>query len=290
MLETIDNMEEVISMMPSKIEHIIRIEEDDELAYEKTFLAYRSIGVLPIITRIIKKETPIFRSRTHSDTGNFYRNIEEISYPQKQYVKNFARLNRPYQSVFYGSDNRPTSYMELTEYWAEEKEIGEEVSVTIGRWELQRDLILAMIPIPNHSERVSNGEKEVGSFYDEKKKEFSEIKVRISDMLFDFLSKEFKKPAKKKKKTYLNTCSYGNIILTDEKIDGILYPSVPFGGQGYNIAIRKTIVDNGNIKLVKAWKDTLIITQNELGNHRFVQIKNMEAKEIDSKKGKIEWN
>ena len=39
----------------------------------------------------------------------------------KSIYKMVCKCNRPFQSKFYCSENRPTSFMELVEYWAETK-------------------------------------------------------------------------------------------------------------------------------------------------------------------------
>lgn len=279
----------VKEVMNNIIQYVFEIDESSEQAYEKAFLAYRNIERVPIISDIWAKGSLIFRSRTHESVEEVFEKISDISYPHEKYVKNFARVNRPYQSVFYGSENRPTSYMELVEYWAETRKFGEKLSVTIGMWELQKDLTLAIIPIPNPDERLTREEKQVGENYDIKKKEHKGSDVVISDTLFDFLSKEFRKPAKNNKAVYIRTASISNLFLINPVLDGIIYPSVPFGGQGYNIVLRKSIIDNQGIKLIGVGKDTFQITESENKKHNFTQIGNIEAKSIDHEKGLIIW-
>ena len=163
--------------------------------------------------------------------------------------------------------------MELVEYWADEKEIGEEISVSIGTWEFQRDINVMIIPRPNKEDRKTLAEIEYGRRYDNfiESGKFTEFGVMASEIIFDFMSKEYIRPAKNDKKTYITTSAYSNLILLNEVIDGILYPSVPFNGNGYNLALKKKLANDGSLKLTEVAKDTFKIGEINNGKHHFIQ-------------------
>jgi len=283
--------------LQSQLRFIDSIHEDDEQGYEKILKAFINIKDIPAFTNIFyrigndNKPNVTFRTRTHTDS-DFFDKIGDISTPPNWIVKSYGRCNRPNQSVFYSSENRPTSYMELVEYWAREKNIGEKISVTIGVWEFQRDLKFYIIPKPNLKERRTYEEKHYGSIYDQKMAEngFVGHPKQVSDMVFEFMYNKFSKSAKNDKRTYMITSAFSNLMLASLDIDGIIYPSVPFGGNGYNSAIKKSVVESGALKLVDVTKDSFIIGETEEGKHHFVQYDTFSTKDINHKTGEIKWN
>ena len=88
----------------------------------------------------------------------FFEEKSQIRNPKKEFVSKYARCNKPYQSLFYSSENRPTSYMELIEYLAETTFFGDRFYATIGLWELKRDLDVVVIHNTDKKKRKSDFE------------------------------------------------------------------------------------------------------------------------------------
>lgn len=273
-----------------RLKIIFEINENDEYAYENAFLCFRNIQHLPVFTYKVPKGSMIFRTRTN-DTQNHFTKISEISYPRNEFVKKFARLNRPFQSLFYGSENRPTSYIELVEYWADEKKIGDTLQVTIGMWEFQRDVNLLIVPKPQKGDRKTDAESYYGEMFDNflESGNLTEFGKINSEIVFEYMSKEFGKPSKKDKKTYIITSSYSNIMFQNTNIDGILYPSVPFGGDGYNIGLRRELVDNEIIKLIEVTEDIFVIEATPEGKHHFFNTNTQSTRNINAARDEIIW-
>ncbi len=279
------------------LQFIDSIDMEDAQAYEKIRDAFIDIRFLPAFTNIFykigneNKPNVTFRTRTHKKE-KYFKNIEEVCHPKEKYVSSFARCNVPNQSVFYSSENRPTSYMELVEYWAQEKKIGEKVSVSIGVWEFQKDMNLYIIPKPNVNERRTREERFYGAMYDRKmaERKYTVQQKQASDLVFNYMYEKFSKPAKNDKLTYMITSAFSNLMLSQEHIDGILYPSVPFAFKGYNSAIKKSFVESGGLKLIEVTKDTLKIGETENGKHHFKQIDTCSTNKINQDKGDIKWN
>ena len=152
---TVENVKKAIALLEA-------INPKNEYAYEKAVLAYLTIGRLPVLQYEIPAKSVFFRTRTHED-DDLFPLISDISITPNQFVKDFARCNRPFQSKFYCSENRPTSFAELVEYWSDTKDFGDKVYVTIGRWELKKPLIGIIVTTPDKEHRISEFDKEHGA-------------------------------------------------------------------------------------------------------------------------------
>ncbi|MBW8523839.1 hypothetical protein K0U91_01190 [Chryseobacterium chendengshani] len=215
------------------VDKIENIDSSDENAYEKIILALMEIKHFPVLLYDIPAGSILFRSRTNSE-DDFFQTIDEISLTPNQFILSFGRCNRPFQSKFYASENRPTSFMELVEYWSKGKKPGDSVYVTIGCWHLINDLRTIVITTPDAENRVNEYDKRNGEILD-KFIEDSASEIReASKEVYRFFFDKFRKPSKDDLKNYLITSAITNLSLslTEGKASGITYPSVPFGGQG----------------------------------------------------------
>lgn len=280
---TVEKVEKAIELLEA-------INPENEYAYEKAVLAYLTIGRLPILQYEIAEESIFFRTRTH-ETNNFFPLISDISITPNQFVKNFARCNRPNQSKFYCSENRPTSFAELVEYWSDTKDFGDKVYVTIGRWELKKPLVGIVITTPDKENRVSEYDKEHGAVM-ETFLEQTDSEIRGATILFyRFLFDKFRKSAKNDPKTYIITTAYCNVALahSEGKVDGIYYPSVPFGEQGVNFAINSAYINANNLKLTHIIRNELTVSENDNGKHAFTETGRIEASGFDIENNLINW-
>lgn len=280
---TVEKVEKAIALLEA-------INPENEYAYENAVLAYLTIGRLPVLQYDIPAESVFFRTRTHED-DNLFPLISDISITPNQFVKNFARCNRPFQSKFYCSENRPTSFAELVEYWSETKDFGDKVYVTIGRWKLKKPLTGIIVTTPDKENRISEFDKEHGAVM-ETFIEQSDSEIRGATILFyRFLFEKFRKSAKNDHKTYIITTAYCNVALAHSKgkVDGIYYPSVPFGGQGINFAINSDYVSGNNLELTHILRNELAVSKNENGKHGFTETGKVEASGFDIKNNSISW-
>lgn len=238
----------------------------------------------------IPAETPIFRTRSH-DTNDFFKTISDISITPNQYVKGFARCNRPFQSKFYCSENRPTSFMELVDNWAESKNFGEKVYVTVGRWLLKKPLTTIIVTTPDKANRISEFDIYHGSAID---KFIGNCEPNIREamtILYRYLFEKFRKPAKNDLKTYIITTAYCNLALShsDGQANGIYYPSVPFAGQGVNFAINSDFATFDNLDLTHIIRNEMSITENENKKQSFTETAISQATKFDTEYNLIEW-
>lgn len=280
---TLLNTEKTIKILES-------INEKDNYAYERAILAYLQLGGLPIFMKNLPAGLSFFHTRTHSDEDFFYK-ISDISIPPSEFVKYYARCNRPFQSTFYCSETRPTSYMELVEYWAESKRIGDSLKVTLGLWELKKNILSIIVTSPNPQKRESEFDKEHGITFDSILSKYDGEELAAQKLFYEFLFEKFRKPAKKDLKTYIITSAYCNVafMTTNGEANAIYYPSVPLNGKGVNLCINIDFFRPDNIELKTAIRNEFIITSTDAGKHSFSEISKVESSKIDTENDRIIW-
>lgn len=286
-----DNSETVENILAA-IDKLERIDTSDEYAYERALLAYASIKKIPVLIHFIEAGTPVFRTRTHEEGDKeVFESLTDIFSPPSSFVKRFARCNRPFQSVFYCSENRPTSYSELVDYWADSRKYGEKLLVTIGRWVLKRPLSTVAVTTPDKDKRISDFDKSHGQYLDHFLSDYEGDFLEANIIFYRYLTEKFRMPAKNDLKTYIITTAYCNYALMHAagQSEAIYYPSVPFGGKGVNFALNSTYSSFNNLVLTHVIRDEFTIERNENGRHSFVQTGNIVAKEIDVSNNKIIW-
>lgn len=265
------------------------LDPQDPTAYDKAVEAYKGIGKLPFLMLDLPNlPINIFHTRTH-ETDNYFEGLDEVSLPPEAAVKHFARCNVPGQPVFYCSDFRPTSYMELLEYWVEEKK-EEFLYVTIGKWTIENTLKVLIVTSPYAEDRQTQYDKSHGDkldhFINEQGGDMKEGMI----LLYKFLFERFRKPAKKDPQTYIITSAYCNFAFNQNKdsIDAILYPSVPYDGNGVNLAIKAAYPFEKNMKLILVARNGFKrIDTGPLPT--FQETKLTQAKGIDYDARKIIW-
>ena len=279
----LDNTKRTIDILES-------IRENDDYAYERAVMAYFQLGKIPIFRKALPAGYSFFHTRTHNKEEFFYK-VSDISIPPSEFVKNFARCNRPFQSTFYCSETRPTSFMELVEYWADTKEIGDQLKVTLGLWELKKNINTIIVTSPDSEKRESEFDKEHGTAFDSMLAKYNGEELESQKLFYRFLFYKFRKPAKNDIKTYVITSAYCNVayMLTNGGADALYYPSVPFQGNGINLCINRDFFNLENLKLKSATRYEFSITENKYKKHSFKETDKIESKEIDFKNNLIIW-
>ena len=278
-----------IAKLKSAINTLEKIDPADKFAYEKAIIAFESIGHLPILIKKIEETIKIFRTRTH-DSPDYFTKISDISITPSSYVKAFARCNKPYQSIFYGAENRPTSFMELVEYWAETTKFGDKLFVTIGMWETTKPVNLIIVTTPDITKRDSDFDKEHGLGYDEHLKKRSKEDQQFSSVFYNYMFDKFRSRAKHDLKTYIITSAYSNLALTRAggNADGISYPSVPFNEKGVNFALLENYFKS-SLRLINVMRLQFEISPTDQGKHKFTELQNVMTNKISMADGTIEW-
>lgn len=63
------------------------------------------------------------------------------------------------------------------------------------------------------------------------------------------------------------TTAYSNLVFSHDMVEGVIYPSVPFGGNGFNVAFFPKIIEDNRLRLL----DVMRIELNENGKLNFVE-------------------
>jgi len=282
-----------IKEVKSAIEHLERLNIEDECAYEKAILVYSTIEKLPKLTASISKGTILFRARIHKEHEEykFFEKISDISLQLSSDIESFGRCNKPGQSKFYCSIDRPTSFAELLTSLTDKKK-GNKIYVTIGRWRLKTSLSAVIVTTPDKENRICEYDQKYGSrldnFIEQSEPDIREATV----ILYRFLFEKFRAGQKDKDiNTYTITAAYCNSVLDhlQSDVDSIYYPSVRLPKQGVNFAINNEFVRLENIELIGAMKNELSVDSVQNGYPSCREIGKIDAQQIDVNNNRIIW-
>ena len=281
-----------IDSVKKALQELREIDTTNDYSYEQVIWKYLTCVKLPIFVYTLPKDSIVFRTRTH-DRDDYFLNISDIGLTPKKFVADFGRCNRPNQSVFYASENRPTSYAELIKGWSKNgQKIGDSIFVTIGAWKLKKDLDMILVSTPNPEERISDFDKENGVYLDNYISQFNEKEQESLKEIYKFLFEFYRKPFDDNNQLhYYLTTGYANIALAhyESKAYGVYYPSVPYLHQGVNFAINGTFAKE-NLDLISALRNKFTIILNEVGKPVFRETDKKEAIKIDNTNNTIKWN
>jgi hypothetical protein len=265
--------------MKGIISNIININLDDEYAYEKLLDIFLKTRPFPVYTIPIEKEKNFIYRTRENDKRDFI-DFSELSNPPIKNVTNFGRANKPFQSVFYGSDSWKTNITELMPNWFLDKNTGDKITITITKWKVVENLNVIIIP-------------------DFKNEKMSEIIKRIKTleildeelMFLSFINQIFNENTFYNKRIYKITSAFCNALIIyfsslGMKIDGVLYTSAQ-DNNGWNLALESHVVENKMIVLDRAMKQ-VIEKMNSIPVYNNFQEPEF-AKRIDFKNKKILW-
>lgn len=279
----------MIEIAKKIIEEIDRIDSTTSDAYNNIILALKKLPRLPVFTQRIGCPVEVFRSVT-SFEDVFFDSKGRIAHPPSEYVKSFARCNMPKQSMFYSSENRPVSYLELVDYWTKNGEIGNKLYVTTGRWKTAKPFVTLVITFPSPQKWISEYDKYHGEALIKNFEDQSEEIMAYSFFIFEFLSEKFRTSAKENLHTYMTTTAYCNLVLDCmPNIDAISFPSVPSVNEGLNIVFRSSFVDCEGLQLIDAVRSVLTISSNEEGKHHFVETSRILSRPLNKGDEEIIW-
>lgn len=277
---------EYLDHIKSRIDKLLEVDCTKGYAYEQIIQLYLGIKNFPVLYYFYPYQY-IFRSRINTH-DYFFKKIEDIDAPPSKKVKNFARANRPGQSVFYASTDRPTSYLEQADAIVSDTIVGDKISITIGCWSICKATKLILIFNPS-KERTKKLDIELGEKFDNFIRSINPSLHQGVKLFFEFISEQYSKLVLQNKDTYLFTTAYSNIVFSNSSSCGIFYPSVQRKGDGYNIAIKDPSIINDNFSLDCVRKDTFICELQENGLKKFTNTEFIEAKNINPSENKIVW-
>lgn len=225
--------------MKNAIKHILDINLDDEFAYQRILEIFLNMTFPIYIVPIVKNKSKIYRTRQNIN-GNFS-SFSELSFPPSEFVLDFGRINKPFQSVFYASDSWETTVTELMPNWFFDKIAGDIITLTTASWEIIENLNVVIIP----------------DFNNKGMDEFNKVANynEISDeqlMLLGFINQLFYENSFYNKRIYKITSAFCNAIKfffknKNKQIDGILYTSAQ-NRESWNVALEPHTIVKKMIK------------------------------------------
>ncbi len=206
------------------------------MIYEMMFAHFMTLSGLNILTVPLKRGSTIIRARYTNRLTSFSK-LSEVSYPKKELITKFSRLNRPSQGWFYASENEQTCLTEMLPYWMDDSKKGDVISVTLGKWEIINDLELIIIPDTNNINELNQSVLN----------QISALEIEF----WDYISSKFKTSTKHDGNIYEFTSAFGNALWLNtknqnNKADGFIYSSVQ-SPKNLNIALCTQNVDSGDL-------------------------------------------
>lgn len=216
---------------------------------------------IPIIRFYLYPGAGLVRQRVNLIGTEFYE-VSELSYPPLLCVTKYERANVPYQPMFYAcsfprgynDETHPPRVIALQETSSFFKDIlasGIERS-TVSRWEVVEKIELVALPfladynMPNTDIQTIKDEwnNAIGN------SSFNQEGRELVEYMAKEIGKDFSSNVE-----YFKIANFVNYLLNvndkTKNTDGIIYPSVPAGGSGFNVAIKPAVVDE-KIKFVGA--------------------------------------
>lgn len=235
-----------------QLERISATEENKNALYD----IFRNIdeNSIPIIRYLLPAGTNFFRQRVNR-AGEDFNKISELSYPPAEFVLEYGRVNIPYNPMFYCSTfnaniDSNTIYPRLTtlletSLFARGKLTSGIERTTCSKWIAKVDLNLIALPFspsykrPNRDISIIQQEwNRIARYYNGDKRG-----LELVEYMSDEIAKDYKNSI-----DYFKIAHFIYYLMWENPktrdADGILYPSVQTGGEGFNIALKPKSADN----------------------------------------------
>lgn len=222
---------------------------------EELYGIFRSVNDydIPIVRYIIYPGSGLIRQRINPQGKEFY-SISELNYPPAICLPKYGRVNLPYQSMFYACSfpktyrngtplPRVVSLLETSSFFKDKDSVGIE-RATVSRWEVTKPLNLIALPfVGGYAEPCQDVLNFARSWYDI----IQDVSVNPDGMeLIQYMSNEISKDFASDHE-YMIIANFVNYLLNvnmkTKDSDGIIYPSVPAQGNGFNVAIKPNVAD-----------------------------------------------
>ena len=268
-------------MGKSIIEFIKEIDLSSDDAYNLLLDIFTTKYPMPFLTVPIKAKSVICRSRQNRSDSNFT-DFKDLSYPPKEVIKEYSRANKPFEQIFYASDDYPTNFIELLPYWSSLVDEGDAIAVTIGFWQLDVDILVGIIP------DLEN--KSLMTFINDS--QFSkEFHINIDD--WNEINRYFKGQGFYDNNIYKISSAYCKAVIKNieslgDNAQGVLYTSAQ-NAKGWNLALNPQLVDE-HLHLVRVVKQIIRRNKDENGKPSYDNFQTpLIAKELDQVNFKILW-
>ena len=245
---------------------------------------------IPVIRFFIGAGSSLIRQRVN-EPGKEYNLVKELYYPPAINIKDYGRANLPFQSMFYACcfsldpDEplpRMLTLMETSSFFKDTESCGIE-RATCSRWLVKDRLELIVLPFYTHYNRPCKMIMEIQTRWDDaiKSTNINEDAKELVDYMSAEISKDFPNS-----KGYFKIANFVNYLLyVNEKTrdaDGVMYPSVPGDGAGFNVVLKK---ESADVKIEFVRSSLLHLVKNKKKAYEFI----VNDSSIVSKEGVITY-
>lgn len=225
---------------------------------------------LPIGMIKIPPELSIYRARINTASQDFFYQAD-IANPPQSYTDGRAHFKS--QSMFYGSIKSKdlkygyvTAAIETSKICNNKDIIEGTEELTIGKWDILDDLWVQTIA---QSQDILNPDFKYAGMFSDIRKLYNSMDPTCVEMFkrLDYIVSEYSRyVGVNDDHQYKTTACFANLIFQDERIEGLLYPSVATSLKGLNVALKPCLVDK-KIKLtqvlkIRIYKKETILIQN----------------------------
>ncbi len=229
-------------------ELIKRFKELDLTTYprEEILSLFKQVGKIGYIVMSFHPGKSVMRARPNFN-GERFEKKSDYSFKPQEYNKTYQRASTPNQTMFYATaipenlqpgelnNLRVIGIAEAIPMLRDKTKSGFQ-KVSFGRWVVQEDIHMLAIIQKQEFAAASSYTKELAGAYNEFIDTTPADIAGRSLAFTSFLADEFSKAEIRGDFDYLISALFSELT-TQRGLDGIFYPSVRVGGQGFNIAI-----------------------------------------------------
>lgn len=230
------------------------INTNDEEGINNLYTLFHSIRdhEIPIIRFTIYEGSGLIRQRVNNN-GELFKNISELSYPPAS-LTSMGRANLPGNPLFYAcsfpkeiNDNAPYPRiiaLEETSSFMKDKSTSGIERATVSRWDVYEKLELIALPFLGVYNRACPDLLEIKERWQDEisKGTIPGDALELVSFMANEISKEFND-----KSQYFKIANFVHYLLRmnakTKDADGIIYPSVPAQGAGFNVAVKTEVAD-----------------------------------------------
>lgn len=209
---------------------------------------------LPVIRFYLSPGAGLIRQRVNK-TGKDFDKVSELSYPPADCITGYERANLPFQPMFYACSfpknyddgqtppPRVVSLLETSSFFRDKIASGIERS-TVSRWEITKEVELVAMPFLADYSMECDVIRDIKGAWNQA---LQDTDVNPDGLeLIEYMANEIGRTFKSNVE-YFKIANFVNYLLNvnnkTKGVDGIIYPSVPAAGAGFNVALRPSVVD-----------------------------------------------
>ncbi|MGV8878265.1 MAG: hypothetical protein ACOH2A_04455 [Sphingobacteriaceae bacterium] len=244
----------------------------------------------------------LYRARviTHPNVAG-HEKVEDISYMpdhKLHLLKDFGRVNKPGEAIFYGSLDWMTACIEAISKGIN-FETDNSLKLTVGTWAFRSPLTFVQMPrslkyFSKFYEIIRHQQTKitVHAITQANKKIYKDARNETDVKILSFFADEFAKFNLEGDCDYKLSNYYADRVFNSIKgcytdpVDGIIYPSIPNSYEKLNVALKPQVIKDGKLVFVDAMQ---VWVTDPMGKHNQTQftpiIQNIDA-DVD---GNLKW-